>query len=80
MNRIKIKTVVICGGPSGAYATRYLAGEKEEVLLIEKDLTFNKPCGGGLFLKAFDEFNIPKNLIKRVVNGTSNAIIKLRNL
>ena len=68
MNTLKIKTVIIGGGPSGANAAKYLATSKEEVLLIEKDLTLDKPCGGGLFLKAFDEFNIPKNLIKKVVN------------
>jgi len=77
MDTIKIKTVVIGGGPSGANAARFLAGEKEEVLLIEKDLTFDKPCGGGLFLRAFDEFDIPKNLIKRVVNSIDIVSPKL---
>ncbi len=68
MNTLMVKTVIIGGGPSGANAAKYLAASKEDVLLIEKDLSFDKPCGGGLFFKAFDEFNIPQALIKRVVN------------
>jgi len=68
MHKIKVKTVVIGGGPSGANAARYLALANEDVLLIEKNSNFDKPCGGGLFVKAFDEFNIPKNLIKHRVN------------
>ena len=68
MQSLRVKIAIIGGGPSGANAARYLANAKENVLLIEKDLSFDKPCGGGLFLKAFDEFNIPKNLIKKVIN------------
>ena len=68
METITVKTLIIGGGPAGANAARYLAKNKEDVLLIQKDDNFDKPCGGGLFLKAFDEFNIPKNLIKKKVN------------
>ncbi len=67
MVTLKIKTVIIGGGPAGANAARYLALAGEDVLLIQKSPNFNKPCGGGLFIKAFDEFNIPKNLIKQKV-------------
>lgn len=67
MQSLRVKTAVIGGGPSGANAARYLANAKEDVLLIEKDLSFDKPCGGGLTINALNEFNIPKNLIKKSV-------------
>ena len=68
MQNIKAKIVVIGGGPAGANAAKYLALAGEDVLLIQKSPNFDKPCGGGLFIKAFDEFNIPKKLIKHKVD------------
>jgi len=67
MQRIDTEVLIVGGGPAGANAAKYLALGGKNVILIEKDLTFEKPCGGGLFLKAFDEFNIPKELIKKKV-------------
>jgi len=64
---IDTEVLVIGGGPSGANAARYLALGGKDVVLIEKNLAFEKPCGGGLFIKAFDEFDIPKELIKKEV-------------
>lgn len=80
MKTLKIKTVIIGGGPSGANAAKYLATSKEDVLLIEKDLTFDKPCGGGLFLKAFEEFNIPQEIIRKVVNSIDIVSPKLEKV
>jgi len=57
--------IVIGGGPSGASAARTLAERGISVALIEKNFSFEKPCGGGLFLPAFDEFDLPKTLITR---------------
>ena len=68
METLHTKTVIIGGGPSGANAARYLAKAGEDVLLIEKDFSFEKPCGGGLFIRAFDEFDLPKSLIKKRVD------------
>ncbi len=68
METLHTKTVIIGGGPSGANAARSLAESGEDVILIEKDFSFEKPCGGGLFIRAFDEFNIPKSLIKKRVD------------
>ncbi len=73
METLHTKTIIIGGGPSGANAARSLAESGEDVILIEKDFSFEKPCGGGLFLRAFDEFDIPKSLIKKRVN-TINII------
>ena len=80
MKSLKFKTVVIGGGPSGANAAKYLASSNEDVLLIEKDLKFDKPCGGGLFLKAFDEFDIPKTVITKVVNTIDIVSPKLKKV
>ncbi len=68
MGDIKCTVIVIGGGPSGANATRALALDGVDVVLIEKDFSFDKPCGGGLFLRAFDEFELPKSLIKKRVD------------
>lgn len=57
-----MKILIIGGGPAGASAARFLA-KKFDVTLIQ-DKIWNKPCGGGVKIKIFDEFNIPKNLIK----------------
>jgi geranylgeranyl reductase len=61
--------IVVGGGPSGAIAARELANKGIDVALIEKNLSFEKPCGGGLFLHAFDEFDIPKSLITKHVTN-----------
>jgi len=68
MQNINIDILIIGGGPSGANAARYLTLGGANVILIEKNFNFDKPCGGGLFVQAFDEFDIPKSLIKKYVN------------
>ena len=67
METIRTHTVIIGGGPSGATAARELAQAGIDTLLIEKDIAFEKPCGGGLFLRAFDEFSLPLSLVTRRV-------------
>lgn len=61
--------LVVGGGPAGATAARLLAREKRSVILVQKDLAYEKPCGGGLPLKAFDEFGLDKNLVLRQVDA-----------
>jgi geranylgeranyl reductase len=58
-----VKIAVIGGGPAGATAARFLA-PYHSVTLIQDRHDFDKPCGGGVKTKIFDEFNIPKHLIK----------------
>jgi len=61
--------VIIAGaGPAGAMAGKYLAASGKRVLLLQKDLSFKKPCGGGLRLDAFDEFEIDTKTIQCIVN------------
>ena len=61
--------VIIAGaGPAGAMAGKYLAASGKNVLLLQKDLSFKKPCGGGLRIDAFDEFKIDIKTIQCIVN------------
>jgi geranylgeranyl reductase len=60
--------IVVGAGPAGAITGKYLAKSGKKVLLVQKDFTFKKPCGGGIRMDAFEEFNINKSLVKNVIN------------
>lgn len=60
--------LVIGGGPAGSTAARFLAQKKYNVLLVQKKFNFEKPCGGGIVLKAFDEFALDKGKITHQIN------------
>ena len=60
--------IVVGAGPAGAMAAKYLAASGQKVLLIQKNLSFTKPCGCGSRLDAFDYFDIDKKRIKSIVN------------
>ena len=61
--------LVVGGGPAGATAAGFLAKKGKEVLLLEKDRNYAKPCGGGLALCTFEEFDLPRTSIKKEVHG-----------
>lgn len=67
--RTRAKVIVVGGGPGGSIAARSIAEWGLEVVLLERNLSFEKPCGGAIPLSAFDEFNIPKVVIKREVKS-----------
>jgi geranylgeranyl reductase len=56
--------IIVGGGPAGATAAKYLAKAGKKVILFQKDFSFKKPCGGGLRMDAFTEFNLDQKLIK----------------
>ncbi len=60
--------IIVGAGPAGAIAGKYLARSGKKVLLLQKDLSFKKPCGGGIRMDAFDEFEIDRSLVKNVVD------------
>lgn len=66
--KLSASVLVIGGGPAGSTAARCLAAQGIEVVLLEKNTSFVKPCGGGISVAAFDEFAIPLSVIKRRVN------------
>ncbi|MGD0883928.1 MAG: NAD(P)/FAD-dependent oxidoreductase [Thermodesulfovibrionales bacterium] len=59
MKSIRTEVLVIGGGPGGAIAARALARQGLDTLLLEKNLSFVKPCGGGITSTAFDELQLP---------------------
>ncbi len=65
--KLSAKVLVIGGGPAGATAARFLADQGIDVILLERNLFFVKPCGGGLSIGSFDELGIPKTAIKKEV-------------
>jgi geranylgeranyl reductase len=65
--KLRTNVLVVGGGPAGATAARFLAESGSDVILLERNLSFFKPCGGGVPSSAFEEFNIPKTLIKKEV-------------
>ncbi|MDQ7786986.1 MAG: NAD(P)/FAD-dependent oxidoreductase [Thermodesulfovibrionales bacterium] len=67
--RLQAKVLVVGGGPAGATAAKVLAAQGTEVILLERNLSFAKPCGGGLILSAFHEFSIPRTTIKKEIRN-----------
>lgn len=65
--RLSAKVLVIGGGPAGATSAGILAENGIDVILLERNPSFVKPCGGGVPLSAFEEFGIPKAVIKKEV-------------
>jgi len=45
--------LIIGGGPAGATVGKYLSKYGYKVAIFQKDLNYNKPCGGGIRADAF---------------------------
>lgn len=67
--KLSTKVLVIGGGPAGSTAARLLAAHGTDVILLEKNPAFIKPCGGGVALSAFGELGIPQTLMKKEVKA-----------
>lgn len=66
-----MKPILIVGASvGGATAANTLAEAGVPVILLERDLSWVKPCGGALPPVAFREFDIPHTLISRKVHKT----------
>ena len=63
---LRTKVLIIGGGPAGSTAARFLAKEGIDTILLERNFSFVKPCGGGIPDAAFDELGIPRNIIKKM--------------
>src|SRR6266705_801321 len=67
-----MKTVaVLGGGPAGSFAAERLARAGLKTVVFDEKLAWEKPCGGGLTYKAYQEYPYlidnatPKKLIHR---------------
>ncbi|MCA9875557.1 MAG: geranylgeranyl diphosphate reductase [Anaerolineales bacterium] len=64
-----MKPVLVVGASvGGSTAAHTLATAGVPVILLERDLSWVKPCGGALPPVAFAEFDIPESLIARKVH------------
>ena len=69
-----MKTVaVLGGGPAGASAAERLARAGLNTIVFDEKLAWEKPCGGGLTYKAYEQYpflidnDTPKKLIHETV-------------
>ena len=68
------EVLVVGAGPAGSTAARLLAEEGIETVLIEKNLSFNKPCGGGIPSAGLEEFGILKKIQQSLSFNRVNKI------
>ena len=69
-----MKTVAILGGgPAGSFAAERLARAGLNTILFDEKLAWEKPCGGGLTYKAYQEypFLIDNDTPKKLVHTTT---------
>ncbi len=69
MKSYDTNVLIVGGGPAGAHTAKRLSQAGIDNILVERDCNYCKPCGGGVNPLAFDEFDIPKNLIKKRVSS-----------
>lgn len=66
-----LKPILVVGASvGGSTAANTLAMAGVPVIMLERDLTWVKPCGGALPPVAFEEFDLPQSLISRKVYKT----------
>jgi geranylgeranyl reductase family protein len=66
------RVAILGGGPAGAFAAERLASAGLNVALVDEKLAWEKPCGGGLTYKAYQQypFLIENPTPKRFVTET----------
>jgi geranylgeranyl reductase family protein len=73
------QVAILGGGPAGAYAAEQLASAGLKVILFDEKLAWEKPCGGGLTYKAYNQYpflidnSTPKRFVNESVIAAPNA-------
>jgi geranylgeranyl reductase family protein len=72
------RVAVLGGGPAGAFAAERLAAAGIETILFDEKLAWEKPCGGGLTYKAYNQypFLIENDTPKKFITETYLAAPK----
>jgi geranylgeranyl diphosphate/geranylgeranyl-bacteriochlorophyllide a reductase len=65
---IRTAVLVVGGGPAGATAARFLAEAGVDTVVVERDFSYIKPCGGGIPSGGFREFTLPEEIVKRKID------------
>src|SRR6266851_9599262 len=80
------RIAILGGGPAGAFAAEQLASAGMSVVVLDEKLAWEKPCGGGLTYKAYNQYpflmhnDAPKKLITQTVlaaPGAGDVTLKL---
>jgi len=73
------RIAILGGGPAGAFAAEQLSAAGLETIVFDEKLAWEKPCGGGLTFKAYQQYpflidnNTPKKLIAETVLAAPKA-------
>jgi geranylgeranyl reductase family protein len=73
------RIAILGGGPAGAFAAEQLSAAGLETVVFDEKLAWEKPCGGGLTFKAYQQYpflidnNTPKKMIAETVLAAPKA-------
>jgi geranylgeranyl reductase family protein len=73
------RVAILGGGPAGAFAAEQLASAGLNVILFDEKLAWEKPCGGGLTYKAYNQYPFllenptPKRFVRETVLSAPRA-------
>jgi geranylgeranyl reductase family protein len=69
------RVAVLGGGPAGAFAAEQLASAGMRTVVLDEKLAWEKPCGGGLTYKAYNQYPFLRenDVAKKVVTQTRMA-------
>lgn len=65
---LETDVLIVGGGPAGSTTAKYLSKNSVENILIQRNFGFKKPCGGGIRMDAFSEFDVDEKLVKKRVD------------
>src|SRR3984893_17419915 len=73
------RVAILGGGPAGAFAAAQLSAAGLETVVFDEKLAWEKPCGGGLTYKAYNQYpflienSTPKKFVTETVLAAPRA-------